>query len=84
MKKIALISAILECPHDTQMEFNSIVSEYKDIIKGRMGLPFEDSDTAIIAISVVAEMDRINSFTGRLGKVPNVIVKTAVSKKDVL
>lgn len=84
MKKIAVISAILESPRESQQAFNNIVSEYKDMIKGRMGLPFEDTDTAVIAISVVAEMDRINSFTGKLGSVPNVTVKTAVSKKDII
>jgi putative iron-only hydrogenase system regulator len=83
VKKIAVISAILESPQESQQEFNNIVSEHKDIIKGRIGLPFEDTDTAVIAISVVAEMDRINAFTGKLGNVPNVTVKTAVSRKDV-
>jgi len=83
MKKIAVISAILESPQATQKEFNDIISTYRDIIRGRMGLPFDELDMAVIAISVVADMDTINAFTGQLGKLAHVTVKTAISKKDV-
>lgn len=83
MKKIALISAILESPSSNQADFNKIVSDYKHIIKGRMGLPFDDDDIAVIALTVCGTMDEINALTGKLGTVPNSTVKTAVSKKEV-
>ena len=82
MKKIAVISAILENPEEVQADFNKIVANFKDIVKGRMGLPFEDEGVASISITVMGEMDEINKFTGRLGQLKNITVKTAVSKRD--
>lgn len=82
MKKIAVVSSILENPKETQLKFNDIVSDFKGIIKGRMGLPFEDEKIAVISIVVTGTMDEINEFTGRLGMIENVTVKTAISKKE--
>lgn len=83
MDKIAMISAILEEPEKTQEQFNKIVGEYKGIIKGRMGIPFENENVAAISLTVVADVDKINSFTGKLGKIPNASIKTAISKKEI-
>lgn len=83
MKKIAIISAILEDPSQSQEQFNRIVSEYKTIVIGRMGLPMEQADIGLIAIAVAGSMDEINAFTGQLGSIENVTVKTAVSKREI-
>ena len=83
MLRIAVISAILEDPKSSQKEFNQVVSEYVDIVRGRMGIPFEDGDIGIVSIVVVGTLNQINSFTGRIGNIKNVIVKTAISKKEV-
>ena len=83
MLRIAVISAILEDPNSSQKEFNQVVSEYVDIVRGRMGIPFEDGDIGIVSIDVVGNLYEINSFTGRICNINNVIVKTAISKKEV-
>jgi putative iron-only hydrogenase system regulator len=84
MRKIAVISAILEEPDKCQKEFNEIVSNYKQIIKGRMGIPFDEAELAVICIMVMGELDEINGFTGKLGKLEHVLVKTSFSKKEIL
>lgn len=81
--KIGIVSVILEDPINTQAEFNKIVSNYRYLIKGRMGLPFDDEEIAIIGITVVGEMNEINNFTGKLGKLKNASVKVAVAKREV-
>lgn len=83
MKRVAIISAILEKPADTQNTFNSIVAEYKSIVRGRMGLPFLEEGISVISITVLGEVDEINSLTGKLGKIPNTQVKTSISKKEL-
>ncbi len=83
MKKIAVISAILEEPGQIQQEFNNLVSSFKGIIKGRMGIPFEQEKIAVISLTVVGELDEINSLTGKLGNIPQVSVKTAISKREI-
>ncbi|MDR1074390.1 MAG: iron-only hydrogenase system regulator [Treponema sp.] len=79
MKRIAVVGAVLEDPARTQKAFNEVVSAYKGIVKGRMGVPFEDENIAVISITVQAELDDINALTGKLGNIPGVTVKTAVS-----
>lgn len=82
MKRIAVISAIIESPKNTQTLFNEVVSSYKSIIKGRMGLPFDNENVAVISITVMAELNIINEFTGKLGQIDNINVKTVISKKE--
>lgn len=82
-KRIAIISAILEEPKNSQYEFNKIVSDYKNIIKGRMGIPFQEEEISVISITVVGTLDEINSLTGKLGNLRNCIVKTSISKKEL-
>ncbi|MCM8711809.1 iron-only hydrogenase system regulator [Clostridium sp. SYSU_GA19001] len=83
MKKIAVISAILEEPKLCQKEFNEVVSSFKGIVKGRMGIPFEEEGIAVISITVLGELNDINSLTGKLGNINHVLVKTAISKKEI-
>ena len=47
-----------------------------------MGIPF-DEGVSVISITVLGDMDEINGFTGRLGIIPHVQVKTAISKKEL-
>ena len=83
MKRIAVIGAVLENPKETQKIFNDIISENSDIVRGRFGIPFNEQDMGIVSITIIADMDRINNITGKLGQIPNISVKTAVSKKEV-
>lgn len=83
MRKIAVISAILEDPHETQADFNRLVSDFQGIVKGRMGIPMEEYGTGVIAITVVGEIDDINSLTGKMGALKGITVKTAVSGKAI-
>lgn len=83
MKKIAVISAILEEPGQCQQEFNSLISSFKGIVKGRMGIPFEEEKIAVVSLTVVGELDEINSLTGKLGNIPRISVKTAISKREI-
>ena len=81
MRRIAVIGAILEKPQLSQKAFNETVSTFKGIVKGRMGIPFGEENMAIISLTVLGELDEINTLTGRLGNLPYTTVKTAVSGK---
>jgi putative iron-only hydrogenase system regulator len=79
MQRIAVIGAILENPRESQKAFNDTVSSFKVLVKGRMGIPFDDHDMAVISITLQGELDEINALTGKLGNIPGVTVKAAVS-----
>ena len=81
MERIAVIGAILEKPRKSQQAFNETVSSFKGIVKGRMGIPVEDHDLAVISITLQGELDEINALTGKLGNINGVTIKTAVSSE---
>ena len=83
MKRVAVISAILEEPDLCQQFFNSVISQFKGIVKGRMGIPLQEESLAVISIVVIGELDEINSLTGKLGNIEHVTVKTSISKKEI-
>lgn len=82
MKKVAVISAILDDPDKSQNKFNEVISSFKGIVRGRMGIPFQEG-IAVVSIVVTGELDEINSLTGKLGNLENVTVKTSISKKEI-
>ncbi len=83
MKRIAVIGAILDRPGEVNHQFNETIGEFKDIVRGRMGIPFHDEDISVVSITVLGTMDQINSLTGKLGNIPSVTVKTSISKKEL-
>lgn len=82
-KRVAVVSAILEDPLNCQGEFNKIIADYHEIVRGRMGLPFREEKISVVSITVVGTMNEINGLTGKLGSINNITVKTAISKKEV-
>ncbi|MDR1516439.1 MAG: hypothetical protein LBS45_12170 [Synergistaceae bacterium] len=81
-ERIAFIGAILEDPEGAQREFNSVVSSFRQIIRNRSGTPFPEG-VAVISLTVMGDIDRINALTGRLGQIPNVQVRSAISKRSI-
>jgi putative iron-only hydrogenase system regulator len=81
LRRIAFIGAILDEPEASQAEFNSVVSSFRGIIRSRCGNPFPES-VAVISLVAMGELDQINALTGRLGQVPHVQVRSAISKKE--
>lgn len=83
MRRVAVIGVILEKPVLVQKIFNETISSFKGIVKGRLGVPIEENGIAVISLTVLGELDEINSLTGKLGKIDNITVKTAVSKSEI-
>jgi len=81
MRRLAVICVILDDPDNSQKEFNDVVSSYKSIVLSRTGMPFEEG-IAAISLMVRGSLDDINAFTGRIGAIQNVQVKTAISKYE--
>jgi putative iron-only hydrogenase system regulator len=80
--RIAFIGAIIEAPETVQQEFNSVVSSFKSIIRNRSGTPFPEG-VAVVSLVVIGDVDTINALTGRLGQIPHVQVRSAISKKEL-
>ncbi len=81
--RIGVLGIILENPEGIQNGFNTVVSDHKHLIKGRLGIPFREEGISVISLVVVGTMDEINSFTGKLGNIQGLTVKTSISKKEI-
>lgn len=82
-RRIGVIGAVLDNPRLCSEEFNQIVGEYQQIIKGRMGIPFHEENISVISITVTGTLNEINSLTGKLGNLPGITIKTSISKKEL-
>ena len=83
MKRAAIISAVLDGSREHQREFNEIVSDYNEIVRGRMGIPFADGAVALIALTVVAETEMIGEFMDKLGAVKGASVAVSYTKEGL-
>ncbi len=78
-KRLGVIGIVIE-NRASAGHVNEILSEHADFIIGRMGVPYREKDVSVISLIVDADTDQVGSLTGKLGSVPGVIVKSAITK----
>ena len=78
-KKIASIVILIDKEADT-FRLNTILSEYSEHILGRQGINVVHRKIAIISLIVEADNDIIGAISGKIGRLINVKVKTAIIK----
>ena len=61
---------------------NQVISQYQHIVTGRIGVPDHERDMAVIGLLVKGTDDSVGAFTGKLGNIPGVQVKSAMTKKE--
>lgn len=74
---LGVISIIIIQPDEHATAVNRLITEYQHRIRGRMGIPFPERETAVITLVVEASIDEVNTMTGRLGRLPGVSAKAA-------
>ncbi|MFN3691280.1 MAG: TM1266 family iron-only hydrogenase system putative regulator [Fervidobacterium sp.] len=55
---------------------NELLHQYADIIKLRVGYPIPDANIAVVFLIVKTSNDIVGAFTGKLGRVKGVKVKS--------
>ncbi|MGE5397962.1 MAG: TM1266 family iron-only hydrogenase system putative regulator [Chitinophagales bacterium] len=58
---------------------NQLLSDFAEIIIGRMGIPYRDRGISVIALIIDGSTDNIGAMTGKLGNIKGVQVKSALS-----
>ena len=79
-KRIGVI-AILIHQHEQIPALNRMLSEYGEIILGRMGLPLKDRDVSVISLIIEGDTDQIGALTGRIGRLDGITVKSVLTPK---
>ncbi len=78
--RVAIIGIIVE-DEQSVSEMNQLLHVYRDIIIGRMGLPYRSKDMNIVSIVVDALENQISSLAGKLGALPGISAKAVYSKR---
>lgn len=76
--RVAVMSIIVE-NDETVEQLNGVLHTYGPYIIGRMGIPYRQRGVNIISIAIDAPQDQISALAGKIGNLPGISVKTALS-----
>lgn len=77
--RIALLGIVVE-EESSAEPMNRLLSEYKQYVVGRMGIPYRQRGVNLISVVLDAPGDAISSLSGKLGMLPGVSAKTLYAK----
>lgn len=78
-RRIGVIAIVVKDRHKSAPAVNELLGDYGDIIVGRMGVPYRDRCISVIALIVDGDTDTLGALTGRLGGIPGVKVRSALT-----
>ncbi len=78
--RIAVVGIIVEDMTQTD-KINALLSEYREYVVGRLGIPYDRKEVCVISIVLDAPNDAISALTGKLGRLPGITAKAVYSKK---
>ena len=79
-KNIGTISIIVSSPGSVP-KVNDYLSDFSEMILGRIGIPHRAEQLGIIAIIVEGTPDQLGSLAGKLGMLEGVKTKSMIMKK---
>lgn len=77
---IATITIIIKDRSEAATKVNALLSEYGNMVIGRLGLPYPKKGLYIVTLVIDANNDLIGALTGQLGQLPDVKVKSTIAK----
>lgn len=83
MKRIGVIGVVINQNSDMAIQVQKLLSEYSDIIIGRMGVPDKQSGIGAISIIVKGSNESISALSGKLGKIGGVHIKSAITSMQI-
>ena len=76
--RICIIGIAVMDRKTSAAQINQILSDFGDIVIGRLGVPYREKKISIISVIVDGTTDQIGALTGKLGQVAKVKVKSAI------
>jgi len=77
--RIAVIGVVVLRRSEAAKKVNSVLSDFGEMIVGRMGVPHRERGLSIISLIFEGSNDQLGALTGRLGSIEGVKVKAAVT-----
>ncbi|MFA5350605.1 MAG: TM1266 family iron-only hydrogenase system putative regulator [Candidatus Omnitrophota bacterium] len=81
-KRLGFVGVIIHNRKKSAPLVNSILTEFGELILGRMGIPHVKRELSVIVLIVNASTDDLGALTGKLGKISGVSVKSGLSKSE--
>lgn len=81
-ERIAIVGIIIENKNRSQ-KVQAVLSEFSNIIVGRMGRPDVAKDVNVITLVVRGEQQQISALSGKIGNIEGVTGKVIYSKKEI-
>lgn len=78
-KRLGFVGIVVEDRRAAAPKVNAVLTEFGDLIVGRMGIPHLEEDHSIITLIVKATTDDVGNLTGKLGQIPGVAVKSGLT-----
>ena len=78
--RIAILGIIIENT-DSVAAVNELLHENRDVIVGRMGMPYREKNVSVISVVLDATNDVISALSGKLGMIDGVSAKAVYSKR---
>jgi aspartate ammonia-lyase len=79
-RRFGFVGIIVSHASSCGAEIQRILSDNKDLIQGRMGLPhLNDDSLSVITLIVRASPEELGGMTGRLGRLNGVTVKSGLA-----
>ena len=79
-KRLGFVGIIIEERDTNAAAVNELLGQFGNLIVARMGVPYEKRSCSAITLIVDASTDELGILTGKLGALPNVSVKSMLSK----
>ena len=78
--RMGFIGIVIENRTQANIEaVNRILSEFGDMMLGRIGVPDRQTQSAVIGLIIQGSTDRVGALTGKLGSLGGVQVKSALT-----
>ncbi len=78
-KKIAVVAIIVSDMNSVE-QVNSLLHAYGEYIVGRMGLPHQRDNLAVISVVLDAPLEIVNGLSGKLGMIKGISSKVLTTK----
>jgi putative iron-only hydrogenase system regulator len=81
-KQVGVVAVIIKDRKMASPKVNEVLSQYGEMVIGRMGLPYHERNIHIVTLIVDGSTDEIGAMTGKLGIIPGVVVKSTLVNKN--
>ena len=78
-KRLGVIGIVIKDRKKVNRRLNEILSDFGDIIIGRMGVPSQEHKLCVISLIVEGTSDDIGAMTGKVGNLEGINLKSALT-----